>query len=188
MKLDTVTALCYNKTTIKSARETSSVTAQQPAKRKVLKLERWGTTINSGSCQIDGSFFCGRKRDTNVLKPEDTHFMSTGGRRKRMKSLQSLLDEYDDKKFRIYVYLKTEELGKRFLRQAENEGFTFCDGAKPSRRETDSIFALNGDKTINYVGFVGHMAYGGAEKIGERTLVRIKYDEQFGIKEPGVQN
>lgn len=80
LKLDTVTALCYNKTTIKSARETSSLTAQQPAKRKVLKLERWGTTVNSGSCQIDGSFFCGRKRDTNVLKPEDTHFYEDGRR------------------------------------------------------------------------------------------------------------
>lgn len=57
LKLDTGTALCYNKTTIKSARETSSVTAQQPAKGKVLKLERWGITRYFGSCQFDGSFF-----------------------------------------------------------------------------------------------------------------------------------
>lgn len=94
-----------------------------------------------------------------------------------MKSLHSLFDEYDGENYRIYVYLKTEELGKKFLRQAEDEGFTFSDGVKPTEREPDSIFALNSDKTINYVGFIGHIAYGGAERIGNRKLIRVDYEK-----------
>lgn len=94
-----------------------------------------------------------------------------------MRSLHSLFDEYDAENDRIYVYLKTEELCQKFLRQAENEGFTFSDGAKPTERETDSILALNSDKTINYVDFIGHIAYGGAERIGNKKLIRIDYEK-----------
>lgn len=69
------------------------------------------------------------------------------------------------------------------MQQAQDEGYTFCDGVKPTERETDSIIALNADKTINYVGYIGHIAFAGAEKIGKKTLVRIEYDEAFGINE-----
>ncbi len=76
---------------------------------------------------------------------------------------------------RIYIYLATEEISKRFLRDAESEGFLFRDGVKPTQREADSIFAINDDMTINYVGFVGHMAYHVAAKIGNKPLIRIDY-------------
>ena len=39
----------------------------------------------------------------------------------------------------------------------------------------DSIFAINDDMTINYVGFVGHVAYQAADKIGNKPLVKIDY-------------
>lgn len=94
-----------------------------------------------------------------------------------METISLLLQEYDEKENRIYVHFKTEVLCKAFMLQAENEGFTFCDGVKPTERETDSILAVNGDKTINYVGFIGHTAYAGAEKIGNRKLIRIEYEE-----------
>lgn len=76
---------------------------------------------------------------------------------------------------RIYIYLATEKISKRFLRDAESEGFTFRDGVKPTQREEDSIFAINDDMTINYVGFVGHVAYQAADKIGNKPLIRIDY-------------
>ena len=76
---------------------------------------------------------------------------------------------------RIYIYLATEEISKRFLRDAENEGFLFRDGVKPTQREADSIFAINDDMTINYVGFVGHVAYQAADKIGNKPLIKIDY-------------
>ena len=78
---------------------------------------------------------------------------------------------------RIYIYLPTPELGERFLRQAELEGFTFGDGEKPTERQYADVMAVNRNGTINYVGTNGRIAYGsGAEKIGGETLIRINYE------------
>ncbi len=86
--------------------------------------------------------------------------------------LKSLLQEDS----RIYIYLASKELGEDFLRQAESEGFTFGDGVKPTERHYESVMALNDDMTINYVGYIGLMAYGGGAKtIGGKALKRIDY-------------
>ena len=87
-------------------------------------------------------------------------------------SIKSLLSAYTG---RIYIYLATADIGKRFLQDAENEGFMFRDGVKPTQREADSIFAINDDMTINYVGFVGHVVYQAADKIGNKPLIKIDY-------------
>lgn len=93
-----------------------------------------------------------------------------------MSKLKNLLSAYPNN--RIYLHFETSELACRFLADAEAEGFTFGDGAKPTSRKPDSIFALNDDMTINYVGFIGHMAFSsGTDKIEERKLVRIEYSE-----------
>lgn len=93
-----------------------------------------------------------------------------------MSKLKNLLSAYPNS--RIYLHFETSELARRFLADAEAEGFTFGDGAKPTSRKPDSIFALNDNMTINYVGFVGHMAFGsGTDKIGDKKLVRIEYGE-----------
>ena len=89
-----------------------------------------------------------------------------------MLSIKSLLAAHTG---RIYIYLATEDIGKQFLQDAENEGFMFRDGVKPTQREADRIFAINDDMTINYVGFVGHMAYQAADKIGNKPMIRIDY-------------
>ena len=89
-----------------------------------------------------------------------------------MSSINSLLSTHTG---RIYVYLANEDISKRFLQDAENEGFTFCDGVKPTERQTDCIFAINDDMTINYVGFIGHMAYQVADRIGNQPLIKIDY-------------
>ena len=62
-----------------------------------------------------------------------------------MSKIKSLLSTYSG---RIYVYLADGETGKRFLHDAEDEGFTFADGVKPTEREPDGIFAVNDDMTI----------------------------------------
>lgn len=78
---------------------------------------------------------------------------------------------------RVFVYLANAEISSRFLRDAENEGFTFCDGEKPTSRRADSVMAVNENRTINYVGFAGHMAFGSAKEIGGRPLIKIDYQE-----------
>ena len=80
-------------------------------------------------------------------------------------------------KGRVYVYLANKVIGQRFLQNAEQEGFTFCGGAKPTEREYDDIFAINKDMTINYVGFIGHIASRSAKRIGGERLFKVDYEK-----------
>lgn len=88
--------------------------------------------------------------------------------------LKSLLSSYTG---RIYVYLANGDICKRFLQDAEKEGFTFTDGTNPIQKHTSDIIALNQDVTINYVGFVGRVAFQVANRIGNQPLVKIDYRE-----------
>ena len=77
---------------------------------------------------------------------------------------------------RVYVYLADPETGTRFLKEAEKEGFSFGDGVKPTDRHYSELMAVNHDKTINYVGVIGHIAFGsGAETVNSEHLIRIDY-------------
>ena len=87
-------------------------------------------------------------------------------------SIKSLLATYTG---RIYVYLADNDVAKRFLQDAENEGFLFCDGVSPTQKEVSDIFAINDDMTMNYVGFAGRIAYQSATMIGNQSLVKIDY-------------
>ena len=78
---------------------------------------------------------------------------------------------------RVYVHFKTAAQGLDFLRRAEQEGFTFTDGAKPTSRQCADTIAVNKDGTINYVGTNGRIAYHiGVNKIRDDRLIRIEYD------------
>lgn len=78
---------------------------------------------------------------------------------------------------RVYVHLATQELALQFLRQAEEEGFTFRDGAKPTSRGATEVMAVNQEHTINCVGFAGHIAYqSGAKTVGQRQLIKVEFD------------
>ena len=76
---------------------------------------------------------------------------------------------------RIYVYLANEDICQRFLQDAENEGFTFTGGTNPTQKHASDIIALNPDATINYVGFVGRVAFQATNRIGNQPLIKIDY-------------
>ncbi len=78
---------------------------------------------------------------------------------------------------KVYVHLNNETVAKKFLPDAETEGFTFGDGVKPSDRGTSDLFVVNRDWTISYVGWAGHMAYKSAKCIGDQELIRIDYEK-----------
>lgn len=79
---------------------------------------------------------------------------------------------------RVYVYLANAEIGQRFMQQAEAEGFTFNNGVKPTERVYEKIMAINHDKTINFVGTNGRIAYGsGVKRIGDEQLIRIDFEK-----------
>ena len=96
---------------------------------------------------------------------------------------------------RVYVHLPTAEIAEQFMRDAEDEGFTFGDGVKPTEREADSVMAVNGNGTLNFVGFAGHMAFGsGATRLGNKLLLRVDYSkykageaEYLCVKDESVQ-
>jgi len=77
---------------------------------------------------------------------------------------------------RVYVYLSSPEICNRFFEEAETEGFSFSDGVKPSQKHTANLIAVNQNKTLNYVGTNGRIAYGsGVKKIGNDELLRVDY-------------
>lgn len=79
---------------------------------------------------------------------------------------------------RIYVYFRNAQVQAQFIRQATQEHFTFPDGAPLSERELAPIMAINNDKTVNYVGFVGMTAFQcAAKKLGSKPLLRIDYEK-----------
>lgn len=86
------------------------------------------------------------------------------------------ITELSKKNGRVYVYLANVAIGEKFLQQAEDEGFTFADGAKPTERCYAEIMAVNRDITINFVGMNGRIAFGsGAKTIGNEELIRVDF-------------
>ena len=53
---------------------------------------------------------------------------------------------------KVYVYLRNEVIIRTFLKDAENEGFTFEDGEKPTARPGNNLYVVNRDWTISHVG------------------------------------
>ena len=75
---------------------------------------------------------------------------------------------------RVYVQLPTDQIETLFLAEAEKEGFTFRDGAALTSRPCESFMAVNHDKTINYVGVNGRIAFQTtAETVNHEPLLRF---------------
>lgn len=60
---------------------------------------------------------------------------------------------------KVYVYLRDEVIARRFLQDAEHDGFTFGDGEKPTAGLGNNLYVVNRDWTISHVGWAGHMAF-----------------------------
>lgn len=90
--------------------------------------------------------------------------------------MRTIKDLANKNKGKVYVYLANDKIGNKFMQQAEKEGFTFNDGAKPTSRCYAEIMAVNGNSTINFVGSVGRMAFGsGAETVNGQKLLRVDF-------------
>ena len=59
----------------------------------------------------------------------------------------------------VYIHTPSKALARDFLKQAEEEGFLFGDGKRPTKKPLDDYYALHQDLTINYIGFVGRLRY-----------------------------
>lgn len=75
----------------------------------------------------------------------------------------------EDKK--VYIYLSNGEISRQFLQDAEDEGFTYDDGVKPTERDVSDLFRIFKDKKMCYVGITGRIAFGS----GGSDVVRVDY-------------
>ncbi|MCD8189844.1 MAG: hypothetical protein LUD78_06425 [Clostridiales bacterium] len=80
---------------------------------------------------------------------------------------------------RVYVHCGDRKTRRKFIEDAENEYFHYGDGVSLLEREPEDIMALNSDRTVNFVGYIGHMAYRNAKTVstkrGVRPLLRVDY-------------
>ena len=78
---------------------------------------------------------------------------------------------------RVYVYVPSKNIRRLFLKNAQEEGFMFGDGVKPTRRRAfDDIYALNKDFTLNFVGSIGHFAFHHPQVFTNNVgLIRVDY-------------
>ena len=70
-----------------------------------------------------------------------------------------------------FIYCRSRNIANRFLADAESEGFTFGDGAKPTNKEYSDLYSLHDDFTISYTGWSGHVLFRNAAG----NIVRIDY-------------
>ena len=86
-----------------------------------------------------------------------------------MRTIRQLINS--EKK--VYIFLKNKAIQARFMSDAEREGITFGDKAKPTERQADDIMALNADGTICFLVWAGRMCY----RYGGDTAIRIDYEK-----------
>ena len=92
--------------------------------------------------------------------------------------MPKIRDLVKDARGKVYIYCADFATCERFLKDCESEGITFTDGAMPTSRHRSTIYAVNKDNTINFVGTYGRMAYGaGASRIDNQPLIRIDYQK-----------
>ena len=78
---------------------------------------------------------------------------------------------------RVFVYLKSEDAKYRFLADAEAEGFTFRNLVKPADGPCSDLYVLNDDRTLNYAGAIGHMAFHYPKRNRSVKIIRIDYEK-----------
>lgn len=78
---------------------------------------------------------------------------------------------------RVYVSSNSEEVRDLFLLNVQKEGFTFGDGALPTSRPLDWVYALNKDMTINFIGRFGYWGFKKPELFLDIKLIRVDYEK-----------
>ncbi len=73
----------------------------------------------------------------------------------------------------IYIYCRGMNVVRRFLKDARDDGFTFRNSALLPDNETDTVFTIHPDLTINNVGWAGHILFHNGKKA--REVLRIDY-------------
>ncbi len=83
-------------------------------------------------------------------------------------------------KIHVYVYFKSQDLCRHFLKQAESEGFTGGVSGKPTTMAASDILAVLPENKLCYLGYIGRMAY----QTNADNVLRVDYEKYIkGEKE-----
>ena len=69
------------------------------------------------------------------------------------------IKDLTDLQGRVFLYFSDSTIRDQFITDAREEGVTYGDGVSLTEREPDSIMALNGNMTVNFVGMYGRMHF-----------------------------
>lgn len=92
------------------------------------------------------------------------------------KSIKELVNSNQE---RAYVFLADKETETRFIADADAQGYTFEDGRKLSERESSNFYALNRNKTVNFLNSIGRIAF----QCNAEHIVRVDYKKYISGNE-----
>ena len=59
----------------------------------------------------------------------------------------------------VYIYVPNKDIEKKFLEDAEEEGYTFGNGFRPTGSLGNDLYRIYKDMTLCHVNFFGHAAF-----------------------------
>ena len=103
-----------------------------------------------------------------------------------MRTLKSLIE----KNKKVWFYCGTEDLQKRFLEQAEEEGFITMRGENPASLALQRLYGINNEGTMGYISnFIWYLSF----QTGSKDILQIDYarfisgEENFICHTPKMQ-
>lgn len=72
---------------------------------------------------------------------------------------------------RVYVFIADKETEAKFITDADTEGYVFEDGTMLSERASSNLYAINQNKTVNYLNSIGRIAF----QCNSKHIVRVDY-------------
>lgn len=96
-----------------------------------------------------------------------------------MSKRKSISELVTNSKKRVYVFLADKETEKRFIIDADAEGYVFEDGTKLLERAPNNLYALNCDKTVNFLNYIGRIAF----QCNSKHIVKVDYKQYIAGNE-----
>ena len=79
-------------------------------------------------------------------------------------------------KGKVMVYVGNRTVERKFLHDAEEEGFMFGNSIKPTDSPEDDLYVVHRDWTLGHAGWAGHMALMGMPSPYEKLYI-IDYEK-----------
>lgn len=96
-----------------------------------------------------------------------------------MSKVKNINELVNSNQKRVYVFLADKETERRFIADANAEGFTFEDGTKLSERASNSFYTLNRNQTVNFLNTIGRIAF----QCNAEHIVKVDYKKYISGNE-----